>query len=149
MNSSNDKSTATIIHLSTLSQYFIPLGNFIFPIILWSAMRDRSPYINEQGKQAINFQLSLFLYCLIIGLVTVPFIIIGVLRGLEWDYVSNFNMHYHLDFKAYGSTIIAAIVAAIVFGALKVAEFILVIYAALKTSQGENFKFPLTINFLK
>ena len=60
MEATNNKNTATLIHLSALSQYIFPFGNFIFPILIWSAVKDKSEYLNEQGKQVINFQLSLF-----------------------------------------------------------------------------------------
>ena len=42
-----------------------------------------------------------------------------------------------------------AIMAALVFCLLKVAEFFLIIYASVKSSNGEEFKYPLTIPFLK
>jgi uncharacterized Tic20 family protein len=30
---------ATFTHLSALTQYFIPFGNFIFPILFWTSKR--------------------------------------------------------------------------------------------------------------
>nr|WP_300568584.1 DUF4870 domain-containing protein [Flavobacterium sp.] len=39
--------------------------------------------------------------------------------------------------------------AIFIFVALKVTEFFLVVYAAVKSSNGEEFQYPLTINFLK
>uniref|UniRef100_UPI00286AE0C0 DUF4870 domain-containing protein n=1 Tax=Flavobacterium sp. TaxID=239 RepID=UPI00286AE0C0 len=55
METTSKNSTAALMNLSTLTQYFIPFGNFIFPIIIWSANKEKSEYIDQQGKQTINF----------------------------------------------------------------------------------------------
>lgn len=152
MNTSNEKSTATILHLSTLSQYFIPFGNFIFPLIIWSAKKDSSDYIDRQGRHVVNFQLSLFLYSLSLAAIAIPIIIINVLRGLEFDYVSDYGseiMAQQADISTLSNAVVCAIVAVILIMMLKVFEFFMIIYAAVKTSNGADFKYPLTIPFLK
>ena len=75
MEASNERNISTLVHLSTLTQYFIPLGNYIFPIILWSAKKNDSEFIDYNGKQVLNFQLSMLLYSLILGVIAVPIII--------------------------------------------------------------------------
>ena len=60
------KNLATFIHLSTFSRFIIPFGNFIGPIVLWAANKEKSDFIDQHGKQAINFQISILLYALII-----------------------------------------------------------------------------------
>ena len=69
------KNLATFIHLSTFSRFIIPFGNFIGPIILWAANKEKSEFIDQHGKQAINFQISVLLYAIIIGTISVPFFI--------------------------------------------------------------------------
>ena len=61
METKNEKTIAALTHLSALSQYFIPFGNFIFPIIIWSSKKDKSEFIDSNGKNVINFHLSLLL----------------------------------------------------------------------------------------
>ncbi len=56
-----DKTVASLIHVSAFSKYFIPFGNFILPLILWTAKKN-DPFVDEHGKQALNFQISIFLY---------------------------------------------------------------------------------------
>ena len=58
-----DKNVAAVTHLSTFSKYFIPFGNFIFPLLLWTVHKD-TPFVNEHGRQALNFQLSILVYTL-------------------------------------------------------------------------------------
>jgi len=62
MPNNHQKNIATFIHLSTFSRFIFPLGNIIAPIILWFINKDKSQFIDTHGKQAINFQISIFLY---------------------------------------------------------------------------------------
>lgn len=150
METNNSKNTATLIHLSALSQYFIPFGNFIFPIIIWSSSKDKSEYIDAQGKQSINFHLSLLMYSLIMGLIAVPIFFISIFNKVNYvntnhnDFlIENFNL------SEVSGLLITGIVIVCVFILLKIIEFFLIIYAAVKTSNGYDYKYPLTINFLK
>lgn len=45
-----NKNTSTIIQLSALTQYFIPLGNLIFPALLWSLKKNESEFVDYNGK---------------------------------------------------------------------------------------------------
>ena len=83
MTQSNEKNMATYIHLSTLSQYIIPFGNYIFPIIIWSSKKNESQFIDENGKNAINFQLSIFLYTMITIIIAVPLFIYGIIKNVS------------------------------------------------------------------
>jgi uncharacterized protein len=65
------------IQLSAFAGYVIPFGTVIVPVILWLIWRDKDPYINEMGREAVNFQLSMILYYIISFLLC--FIIIGFL----------------------------------------------------------------------
>lgn len=147
----SSKTSAAIIHLSALSQYFIPFGNFIFPVILWSAMKDKSTYIDQQGKQSINFQLSVFMYSLILALIAIPIFLITLFKNIDFNHLLNhpdFELE-HFNFENITGVLVVAITAAFLFCMLKVFEFFLIIYAASKTSNGLDFKYPLSIRFIK
>ncbi|RZJ54027.1 MAG: DUF4870 domain-containing protein [Flavobacterium sp.] len=151
METTSEKNTATFTHLSTLSQYFIPFGNYIFPILIWSSYKDKSEFVNHHGKQALNFQLSLLLYTLILALIAIPIFVIVVLQNIPMEAVfndenfviRNFNFEGNIGLLSVGAT------AVFLFGLLKIVEFFLVIYAAIKTSNGEYYKYPMTIPFIK
>ena len=49
-------------HLSALAGYIIPFGSIIGPLIIWSIKKDEIPFVNEQGKEALNFQISMLIY---------------------------------------------------------------------------------------
>jgi len=154
MSTTNDNNTATLLHLSTLSQYFIPFGNFILPIIIWSSKKDKSEYIDKQGKECINFQLSLFTYTLLLALIVLPIFFIVIMKQITISDYNRFDedgefLLRNISMNNNGVLIAIAVVALLLFVFLKVAEFFLIIFAALKTSSGENFKYPITIRFLK
>ena len=146
--SNPDKTVAAFIHLSTFSKYFIPFGNFILPLILWTA-KQTDPFVDHHGKQALNFQISMFLYFIFL-------ICIGIAGVIFWGV--HFNLDDPLiiseDFISAGhpQNLISLFVFAGVLGLLLSGLFILdivsVILATIKASEGEYYKYPLTINFI-
>lgn len=151
MNASNEKSTAALLHLSTLSQYIIPLGNYIFPIIIWTARKNESEFIDKNGKQVLNFQLSLLLYTLVLSLIAVPVLVYSFFKNLPFEGSfsdSNFEIE-HINPENISGFVMLAIAAVIVFGFVKIIEFILIIYGAVKASNGDPYKYPLSIQFFK
>ena len=151
MDTTNEHNLATFTHLSTLTQYFIPFGNYIFPILIWTSKKNDSEFVDYHGKQALNFQLSLLLYSLVLAIITTPIFIIAILKNIplkaiinEEDFLAN-----HLSIENISGIVIVALLAVIIFAGLKIAEFILIIYASVKASNGEKYKYPFTITFIK
>ncbi|MBE0425541.1 MAG: DUF4870 domain-containing protein [Nitrospirae bacterium] len=73
MNNKNDEKKERIwgmlCHLTVLLGITgIPFGNIIGPLIIWLVKRKLSPFVNEQGKESLNFQLSMTIYVLIAAL---------------------------------------------------------------------------------
>jgi len=71
-----ERNWAMFCHLGGLA-YFIPFGNIIVPLILWSMRKDESELVNREGKKALNFQISFTLYMLIAGFLI--FVLVGIL----------------------------------------------------------------------
>jgi len=72
---------AMACHLSVFSGYlFLPFGHIIAPMVIWLAKRDRSAFIDTQGRECLNFNLAVTLYLLAALLVCLT--IIGLLVGL-------------------------------------------------------------------
>jgi len=67
----DERSWAMGCHLLAL------VTHFVGPLIFWLVKRESSAFIDEQGKEAVNFQLSILLYT-VIAYISV-FFIIGVL----------------------------------------------------------------------
>lgn len=151
MNTTSENNLATFTHLSSLSQYFIPFGNYIFPLLIWNSKKEDSEFIDFNGKQVLNFQLSILVYTLIIAMIATPIIIIKVFNTIPLETIS-YNKEFifnHLNLEKFSGTLLFAIIAILILIGLKVADFFLIIYASLKTSNGEKYQYPLTIPFIK
>lgn len=151
METSNERKIAALTHLSTFTQYIIPFGNYIFPIILWTSKKDESEFVDHNGKQVLNFQLSILIYSLILAMIAIPVFLYTVLKNISFnDLMHNEEIIFeHFD---YGNSIGLLTVGALAlfgFACIKVAEFFLIIYASVKASNGEEYNYPLTIPFLK
>lgn len=150
METTANKNTSTLLQLSAFTQYFFPFGSFIFPTLIWSLKRNESEFVNYNGKQAINFQLSLLLYSLILVLISVPAILYAIFNNLEISISNNGDWIFE-QFTTGRITwiVLVALVAGFLFLLLKAAEFFLIFYASVKNSNGETYDFPFTIKFLK
>ncbi len=76
----SERNWAMLCHLSAFAGFFFPFGAIIGPLICWLSRRDESLWVHQNGKNSLNFQLSMLLYiilaaplCLI--LVGIPIII--------------------------------------------------------------------------
>jgi len=57
---------AMICHLAGLAGFVVPMiGNIVAPLIVWQIKKEEDPFIDEQGKEAVNFQISMSLYMVI------------------------------------------------------------------------------------
>lgn len=151
METRNDKTIAALTHLSALLQYFIPFGNFIFPIIIWSSKKDKSELIDYNGKQIINFQISLFLYSLLCILIAIPAFSTVIFSSMDFSELLNNHEFFwnEINYADNVGTITIGIISVILFFILKVLEFFLIIIASINASNGEKYNYPLTINFIK
>jgi uncharacterized Tic20 family protein len=72
-----DRQTLMWTHLSQLLNYFTGFGGIIVPIILWQMKKDEIQGMDEQGKEIVNFQISLFIYAAVGTILT--FILVGII----------------------------------------------------------------------
>jgi len=107
-----DTSGAAKIHASGLLIFTgIPLANFLVCYYLWLSNRHKSEYLDYQGREAICFQITIYLYMLmclfmayiVIGAVVIPLLllfhllatltaIVQTLNGKEFRYPANINI---------------------------------------------------------
>lgn len=148
MINSHHKNLATFIHLSTFSRFIIPFGNFIGPIVLWAVNKDKSEFIDKHGKQAINFQMSVLLYALVIGTVSIPFFIFKIFNGIDFiDFNGFYDFHINIGKPSPLLYLTGGLGVLAFFGFL--IELALIVKASLSARDGKKFEYPLTINFLK
>jgi uncharacterized Tic20 family protein len=112
-------------HLAALTCYVgIPFGNILGPLLVWLFKKDEYALVDEHGKEALNFQISVMVYSLVAVIVIVIFALTFIL-------------------------IPVAIALGILLAALFAVNLVLIIVAAIQTSNGETFRYPLSIKFIK
>jgi uncharacterized Tic20 family protein len=107
------RNAAVAAHLSTFAGLVVPFGSVIGPLAVWLTRRDRDPFIDQAGREALNFGISIAIYGAVVLaaallLVGIPLLIVGV-----------------------------------------VAWVVLASLAAAKASQGQSYRYPLTMRFVR
>lgn len=84
--SETERNWSMLCHLSALAGFFFPFGGIIGPLICWLTRRDESAWVNINGRNSLNFQLSILLYIVLISplcFILIGFPLIGMLITLK------------------------------------------------------------------
>ena len=73
---------ATFCHLGGLFGFIFPFGNIVVPILIWGILKDENPFVDDQGKEVVNFQISLTLYLIASAFLILVLIGFAALIGL-------------------------------------------------------------------
>ena len=71
-----------LCHLTAFSGFIIPFGSIIAPLIIWLIKKEEMPFVDDQGKESLNFQLTMliaFIISFVLMFVFIGFLLIGVL----------------------------------------------------------------------
>lgn len=117
---------------------FLPL-NILAPLVVWKYKKSQYPWIDFQGKESLNFQMSLTLYTLIF--IIIALCIVFVTGGLAL--ISNGIGLFKLALDG----LLTALFLLILF-ALSLQLFV-VNFAAMKAYKGQHYRYPFTIRFLR
>jgi uncharacterized protein len=123
--SAEEKQWAMFAHLSALAGGILTsgwagsIGCFIGPLIIWMVKKDTMPFVDDQAKEALNFNISVALVFLALFLLSVMTLGIGL---------------------------IIAIPAWIIIG---IAWLVFTIIAGIKAHEGVAYRYPLTLRLIK
>ena len=78
----DEKPWAMLCHFSSFSGLIFPFGNFLAPLIIWLIKKEEMPFVEDQGKEVLNFQISMTIYLLISGMLCIILIGIPIIIGL-------------------------------------------------------------------
>jgi uncharacterized Tic20 family protein len=67
----DEKNLALIMHVLSLVGF-----SLIGPLIVWLVKKDESPFINAQGRELLNFQISFLIYAIVC--IPLCFVLIGI-----------------------------------------------------------------------
>ena len=124
---------ATLGHLSALIMLVgVPLGNIIGPLVVWLAKRQEYEFVDDQGKEALNFQITFTLVEIAL------FILIFLLV---------FAAPFRTDSFAFLPVVFLPVIL-IVMG-LFVLNIGLVILAAIRSNEGISYRYPFTLRIVK
>lgn len=107
-----DNQLLVLTHLSQLLTFITGFGGLIVPLIIWATQKENVYNMDQQGKNIVNFQLSMIVYSIIC--IPLVFVIVGIFGLL----------------------------------ALCLLSFIFPIMNAIRASNGESPKYPLSLNFI-
>ncbi|MFD2098180.1 DUF4870 domain-containing protein [Flagellimonas iocasae] len=153
----HERNLSALIHASTFSRWFIPFGNFILPLILWTANKKDHAFVDHNGKQALNFQISMLLYSIVAGLISIPFFIGFWPDAFDWDFfgihrlsdLNNINISISSDDFKFGRFFWPVGISGVIQVGLAIVNIVYTILATIRTNEGQTFKYPLTIKFIK
>jgi uncharacterized protein len=63
-------------HLGAFAGVLIPFANFLVPFLIWITKKDEYEFVDDQGKESLNFQISLLIYSMIGA--ALAFLIVGL-----------------------------------------------------------------------
>jgi uncharacterized Tic20 family protein len=107
------RTTAVAAHLSTFAGLVVPFGSVIGPLVVWLTRRDRDPFIDQAGREALNFGITIAVYGAV--LLVAALMVVGI------------------------PLLMAGVVAWVVLASL----------AAVKASQGQTYRYPLTMRLVR
>ncbi len=138
MNQRDERTWATILHLAGIIAFIFLkwgwAGNVVLVLILWLIKRNDSTFVDQQGKEALNFQITISLLALvfiIIGFVTTGILMLGSSM---------------IGFPTAGFNVIGWMG---LYGLLGLANIIFSIVAAVSASKGENYRYPFAIRLVR
>lgn len=84
--SKEDHTYGMLSHLLAFSTFIIPFGSILGPLVIWLIKKERSPYVDAQGKESLNFQISVFIYAAVSGILCLIFIgfLLLIALGIFW-----------------------------------------------------------------
>ena len=117
MEESDARMWAAFAHLAGLS-YVVGVPGILGSLVVWLWKRGEHPFVDEHGREAVNFQITLLVY----NVLAVVFVVITCTLG--------------------------AIVVVPLMAVLGVLIVVLPIIATIQASDGRPYRYPLTIRLL-
>lgn len=115
--SSDDKTMGMLAHLLGI------FTTFVGPLVIWLTKKESSSFVEEEAREALNFQISLMIYYAVITVATTVLTIV--------------------TFGLFG------MIAPFIYPGLGIFALVVMIMGTLQAKEGEHYKYPLCIRFIK
>ena len=117
---SDERTWGVLAHAAALAGFVIPLGSILGPLLVWAIKKGESRFVAENGRQALNFQITWTLLVFGLGLL---FVFLPPDPG-------------------------SALLVFFFLGTVGLAWLVLVILAVVRTSDGEVYEYPLALDVI-
>jgi uncharacterized Tic20 family protein len=122
--SAEERQWAMFAHLSALLGGLITgwvggWGCFLGPLIIWLVKKDTMPFVDDQAKEALNFNISVAIIFAILWIITLMTLGVGILLA--------------------GPLMLIVGIAALVF----------IVIAAIKSNEGVAYRYPFALRLVK
>jgi uncharacterized protein len=116
--SAEERQWAMFAHLSAIVAALVGLS-FLGPLIVWLVKKDTMPFVDDQGKEALNFNITIMIAMAILWVITIVTIFIGSILTFPLMFV------------------------------IGIAGLVLVIIAGMKANEGVAYRYPFTLRLIK
>jgi uncharacterized protein len=116
---------------------FLPF-NIVAPLLIWRCKKTQAPWIDFQGKESLNFQLSLTIYALIAIIIALFLMFATFGMALTANATGN-------QVKTILDSLVIVFFALIIL--MLLLQLFIVTFAAIKAYKGEHYRYPFTIRF--
>jgi uncharacterized Tic20 family protein len=122
--SAEERQWAMFAHLSALAGALLTgafggWGFFIGPLVIWLVKKDSMPFVEDQAKEALNFNITVSAIFLILWILTVITLFIGSLLTFPLMFI------------------------------IGIAALVLIVIAAMKATEGVAYRYPFTLRMIK
>ncbi|ALF52136.1 hypothetical protein ACX27_03575 [Nostoc piscinale CENA21] len=143
---------AMLCHLSALAAWLLLFGlvflgiplylplNILLPFVIWRLKKAKYPWIDFQGRESLNFQISLTFYTLVV----IIFSLLLVLGSCGIAITTNGAVN---EVKSVLDGLLLVWTFLII--ALFLLQSFLVTFAGIKAYHGEHYRYPLTMRILR
>ena len=145
MQEREERTWATLAHLGGIMGSFIvaSVGNILGALIIWLIKRNESTFVNEQGKEALNFQITLSIANAVISL-------IAAIRLGFWSYNYNSMFFNRRDWNFNDMNIHSeAYVIGVLSGIIWILNIVFSVIAATRANKGMPYRYPLSLRLVK
>jgi len=116
MPSESERTFGMLVHLLAI------FTSFIGPLIIWLIKKEEMPFVNDQGKEVLNFQITVFIAAIAL-MVTV-----GVITSI-------------ISFLG--------IIIALLYPLLWIGVIVLLILGAVEANKGKYYRYPINLRLIK
>lgn len=132
----SERNWAMLIHLSLYSFFLLNIFGFAVPFVLWLYKKKDSKFIDDHGKAALNFAITLLLLALSV-------LILGILFALGTAFTIFNETTQASEITPYALLFIGFGIVSLVLLAL------LPIFGVRAALNGKSYRYPIAFSFFK